>query len=466
MNLLKFFSVKSMIKKEQQLGELPSSKEFYITFLLLAWPSALEAVLVSLVGSVDTMMVGGLGETAITAVGITNQPKFILLAAIFSLNVGITAIVARRKGQGDRDGANDCLRHGILLSGALSLAMAIIGYIFAKDILVFAGASEDYLQDAIAYFQIILVSIVFQALNLTINAAQRGVGNTKVAMYTNIISNLVNITFNYLLINGIGFFPRLGVRGAAIATAIGAAIACFISLSTLFKKDGFLNIRAKNNWGFKKDTLQLIGNISGNAMIEQVFMRLGFLAYNIIVAKLGTTEYAVHLICMNLLNLSFSFGDGFGIAASSLVGQSLGEKRPDKSIIYGKIGQRVAFIISTILFIFYIAGRQHLVSLFSSDPLIINMGATILIIVAFITHLQTSQVVISGCLRGAGDTKFVAIVSLISIGIFRPFLTWLLCYPLGLGLTGAWISVLADQAIRLLFNFYRFSSGKWTTIII
>ena len=108
MNLLKYFSVKNMIKEEQKLGELSSSKEYYSLFLQLAWPSALEAVLVSLVGSVDTMMVGGLGEAAIAAVGITNQPKFILLSAIFSLNVGITAIVARRKGQGDKEGANNC----------------------------------------------------------------------------------------------------------------------------------------------------------------------------------------------------------------------------------------------------------------------------------------------------------------------------------------------------------------------
>lgn len=455
-----------MLKKEQQLGDIPPSKEVYTRFLQIAWPSALEAVLVSIVGSIDTIMVGGLGETAITAVGITNQPKFILLSAIFSLNVGITAIVARRKGQGDREGANNCLKQGILLSGIISLTMAILGYVFAERILVFAGASKDYLQDAVAYFEVILVSIVFQALNLTINAAQRGIGNTKIAMFTNIVSNLVNITFNFLLINGIGIFPRLGVRGAAIATAIGAFVACFISLSSLLRKNGFLSIRRKEKWRFKKSTLQLIGNISGNAMIEQVFMRIGFLAYNIIVAKLGTTDYAVHLICMNILNLSFSFGDGFGIAASSLVGQSLGEKRPDKAMVYGKTGQRVAFIISTILFLFYMFGRRFLISLFSSDPIIISTGATILIIVSFITHLQTSQVVISGCLRGAGDTKFVAIVSLISIGIFRPLLTWILCYPLGLGLTGAWLSILADQSIRLIFNFYRFSSGKWTTIII
>lgn len=466
MNLLKFFSVKGMIKEDQQLGELPSSKDVYSRFLQIAWPSALEAVLVSLVGSVDTMMVGGLGEAAIAAVGITNQPKFILLAAIFSLNVGVTAIVARRKGQGDQEGANNCLKQGILLSAMLSFIMVTLGFIFAEDILIFAGATEDYLHNAIAYFEVILVSILFQALNLTINAAQRGVGNTKIAMYTNIISNLVNITFNYLLINGIGIFPRLEVRGAAIATAMGAAVACFISFSTLLRKDGFLSIRSKHNWKLTKDTLQLIGNISGNAMIEQVFMRIGFFAYNIIVAKLGTTEYAVHLICMNLLNLSFSFGDGFGIAASSLVGQSLGEKRPDKAIVYGKTGQRVAFMVSSILFLFYIFGREFLVSLFSSDPNVIQTGATLLIIVSFITHLQTSQVVISGCLRGAGDTKFVAIVSLISIGLFRPILTWILCYPLGLGLTGAWTAIFIDQGIRLLFNFYRFSSGKWTAIII
>lgn len=460
------FSVTNMVKSNQIIGEVPTSKNVYRTFFDVAWPSALETLLVGLVGSIDTMMVGGLGEGAIAAVGITNQPKFILLAAIFSLNVGITAVVARRKGEGDQEGANKVLRAGMLLTSLISLIMAIIGFIYASSILKFAGAEDSYLADAISYFRVLMVSIFFTALNLTINAAQRGCGNTKIAMRTNIVSNIVNLIFNYLLINGIWIFPRLEVKGAAIATCLGTIAACGISIYTLLKKDGFLSLFYKAPWTLEKKTLRPIMKVSSSAFVEQVFMRIGFLAYAIIVARLGTTAYTTHLICMNILNLSFSFGDGFAIAASSLVGQSLGSKRPDMSIIYGKTGQRISFLVSTLLFIIFISGRNFLVSLFTTEANIIALGSGILIIIAFTTHAQTAQVIISGCLRGAGDTIFVAITSLVSVAVIRPLLTYLLCFPLGLGLYGAWYSLLIDQFLRLTLNYIRFSSGKWTKIAL
>lgn len=460
------FSVHKMVKPQQMLGEYPKSKEVYKTFLSVAWPSALEALLVGLVGSVDTMMVGGLGEGAIAAVGITNQPKFILLSAIFSLNVGVTAITARRKGEKNREGANKVLRSGILLSGLLSFLMALIGFIFASPILKFAGAESSYLPDAISYFRILMISLVFTALNLTINAAQRGCGNTKVAMTTNIAANLVNLVFNYLLINGIWIFPRLEVAGAAIATMLGAIAACIIAFYTLIRKEGFLSFYYKTSWKLSRKILTPIFKVSSSAFIEQVFMRIGFLAYAILVARLGTTAYATHLICMNILNLSFSFGDGFAIAASSLVGQSLGAKRADLSIIYGKTGQRISFLVSSLLFVFFITGREFLVSLFSKEAPVILLGSGILIIIAFTTHAQTAQVIISGCLRGAGDTVFVAITSMVSVAIIRPLLTWFLCFPMGLGLYGAWISLWIDQFLRLTLNYIRFSSGKWTKIAL
>lgn len=466
MHLTKFFSVNSMLKKEQIAGELPSSSEAYKNFIKIAWPSALESFLVGAIGSVDTIMVGKLGKGAITAVGITNQPKLILLAMIFSLNVGVTAITARRKGQQDRKGANRTLRAGIVICAVLSIMMSIAGFVFAKPILLLAGAEDSYMQDAITYFRIIMFSIPFQALNLTINAGHRGCGKTMISMTTNITSNLINITFDYLLINGITFFPRLEVAGAAIATDMGALAAFLISLSTLFRKNGYLTFFNKTGWSLKYDVLKPILNVGSSAFVEQVFLRIGFLAYAAIVARLGETIYATHIICMNILTLSFCFGDGLSVAASSLVGQNLGAKRPDLSIIYGKTGQRIAFMISTVIFFVFIFGRSLLVSLFTDNAEIIILGSNIMILAAMGTHMQTSQVVSSGCLRGAGDTAYVAIVSLISVAIVRPLITWLLCYPLGLGLYGAWISLLIDQCFRLVANYTRFSSGKWSSIVL
>lgn len=466
MQLVNLLSVNHMLKREQIIGDLPASRAAYLNFYKIAWPSALEALLVGLIGSVDTIMVGTLGKDAIAAVGITNQPKLVLLAMIFSLNTGITAVTARRKGQADQSEANRTVRVGIMLCAIISLLMAVFGYLFAKPILLFAGADTSYLPDAISYFRVIMIGIPFQALNLTINAAQRGCGKTKISMWTNIISNVINIIFNFLLINGIGIFPRLEVKGAAIATAMGAVVAFIISLTTLFRKDGFLTFHYKVGWGIHKSVVNPIMKVSSSAFIEQVFMRIGFLAYAAIVARLGTTEYATHLICMNILNLSFCFGDGLSIAASALVGQNLGAKRPDLSIIYGKTGQRLAFMISCVVFLIFIFGRTFLVSLFSSEPAILLLGANVMILAALGTHMQTSQVVLSGCLRGAGDTVFVAITSFISVAAIRPLLTWILCFPVGLGLYGAWIALLVDQCFRLITSYKRFSSGRWTGIAL
>lgn len=467
MRLLKrLLSVENMIKPSQKQGELDESKEYYKTFFRLAWPSALETVLVSLIGSLDTIMVGGLGHEAIAAIGITNQPKFILLAMIFSLNVGITAIVARRKGQKDKEGANSCVKQGIMISFIISAIMSALGFIFARPILEFAGAEADSIDMAVSYFQILMPSIVFLSLSLTINASQRGVGNTKIAMRTNLVANIVNVIFNFFLINGVWIFPRLEVKGAAIATLIGNIVGCMMSIRSLFFPNNFLFLDVKSRWRFDKTTLKAIVSISGSAMVEQVFMRIGFFSYAKIVADLGTVAFATHQICMNIINISFAFGDGLGIAASSLVGQKLGAKRIDEAIIFGKTGQRIAFFVSTGLFLLFLFGGKGLVWCFSREEEVLRLGAVIMIIIAFTTHVQTSAVVFSGCLRGSGDTKFVAFTSLISIGIIRPILTYILCFPCGWGLIGAWISLLVDQSMRFTLNGYRFNSAKWTKIEI
>lgn len=466
-NLLKrFFSIDYMLKKDEILGSLPTTREVYKNSFNMSWPCAFEAVLVSLVGSIDIMMVGGLGAEAIAAVGLTNQPKFVLLAMIFSLNVGVTAIVARRKGAEDFKGANSCLKQSIILSFIISLIMAISGYIFANEIMLFAGAGEDVINDSVAYYKILMVSIVFTSLSLTINAAQRGVGNTKISMRTNVVANIVNLIFNYFLINGVWIFPRLEVRGAAIATTLGSIVGFLMSVFSVYYNTRILDLRGKGNWKFDKATMKVFLSISGSSVVEQVFMRIGFFSFAIIVAALGTIAFATHQICMNVINLSFCFGDGLSAAAASLVGQNLGAKRPDKAKIYGKTGQRMAFIVSTVLFFVFILARKQIIMLFNSEEHIVSLGGMIMIIIAFTTHAQTSQTVYNGCLRGAGDTKFVALISFISIALIRPGLAWILCFPVNLGLKGAWIALFADQTMRYILGKKRFDSGKWTKIKI
>lgn len=460
-----YFSTKSMVKGNVT-DDIPPSKEAYTNFLKMAWPCVLEALLMFLVNLVDTLMVSSLGTNAIATVGITSQPKFLLFAVFFSLNVGVTAVVARRKGEENREAANMVLK-GILGVGLLAgIIMGAIGIYLAEPLLILAGSEEHYLGEAVIYFKIISVSILFQGINLIINAAHRGCGNTKITMITNLIANITNVFFNYVLINGKLGFPRLEVKGAAIATTIGCIVACIVAIFTLVNQNNYLNFFIAYKQKVTTHSLKSVFQVSSSALVEQIFLRIGFMLYGMLAAKLGTISYATHLICMTLLNLSFSFGDGFSIAASSLVGQMLGAKKVVLAKMYGKVGQRISFIVSTGLCVFFFVGRRFLIQLFSDDTAIITMGSNILVIMACTTHIQTSQLVSSGCLRGAGDSRYVALVALISVAVIRPLVTYLLCFALGLDIYGAWIALFIDQIIRLTFALKRLAGGKWSEVKI
>ena len=462
--LHRLFSCRYMVKEKDRVGALPTSKEAYKTTFRLAWPSMTESVLVCLTGAVDTMMVGTLSPQAISAVGITNQPKFILLALIFSLNVGITAVIARRKGEDNQEGANRCFKQTLIVASILAILLFLIGNAIAEPLLRFAGAKADIIADAVLYFRIIMVGIFFNSLGLAINAAQRGVGNTRISMTTNLTANIVNVIFNYFLINGVWIFPKWGVAGAAVATVLGNFVAFVMAVCSVIPKNRYISLFSKAKWSFDKLTMQSVTKVSSSACAEQVAMRVGFFLYAKIVADLGTIPFATHQVCMSIMSISFGFGDGFGVASATLVGQSLGAKRADMARMYASICQRMALIVSTVLFAAFIIWRREIVGLFSTDATIISQGSMIMIIMAFTTHAQTSQVIITGALRGAGDALHVALTSLLSIAIVRPILSWMLCYPVGWGLYGAWIGVMLDQFTRLGINWSHFKKGKWTKI--
>lgn len=458
------FGTKALLGGREPAGEIPPAGDLYRRFLKLAGPSVIEMVLVAFVGIVDTIMVSSLGDLAIDAVGITTQPKFVILCFIFALSTGTTAVVARRKGQEDRVGANLVLRNTFLVGLAIILILTVLGRRFAEPFLRFAGAHDSYIEDAVVYFRIICVSLIFQGLNILINAAQKGSGNTKISMTTNLIGNLVNILFNWLLINGIGPFPRLEVKGAAIATMLGGLAAFLISLFRLFIRKNYLNIFVEGGWKPSFTVLKPVFKVSGSALVEQLIMRIGFFTFNMIVAKLDPLSYATHIICMNMQTLSFCFGDGFQVAATALAGQSLGAKRKDLAYVYCSIGRRIVIIVSVILSIFFITMRYPLMRLYTDTPEVIRMGGVCLLILSLITYMQTAQVICTGCLRGAGDTRYVAVISLIAIGIIRPLGGYLLAYTAGLGLYGAWLGTLFDQTMRLVLSSARVRKGKWLEI--
>jgi putative MATE family efflux protein len=462
--LRRFFSTKSMLSDSQRLGEVPGTYEAYRTALNIALPSMSEALLVALVSLVDTIMVSSIGTEAIAAVALCTQPRFIIITPILALNVAITSIVARRKGEGNTTSAGHCLRQGILISLAVSLVASALAMVFRREILWFVGAQADTIEQATWYLQYILLGIPPFCVSATICAAQRGAGNTRVAMRVNVVANLVNIVFNYLLIGGNFGFPRLETKGAAIATSLGWTVGLFLALFSVSYRESFLTIRSKEGWRFEKETLQPIYQVASGAFVEQAFVRIGILTYSKLVAGLGTVMLAANTIGMNIISMSFSIGDGLGICAASLVGQNLGKKRPDLAEMYGKVCSRIAAVLCSIIFLFFVLRGRWIFSLFSTEPAIVQVSEAIMVIISITTMGQAIQLVYMGSLRGAGDTRYTAAVSMLCLMILRPGLAWVLAYPAKMGLIGAWLGFLADQYLRLLLTYLRFKGGRWMKI--
>lgn len=461
---MKIFDPVKILKTEPVAGEIPPAKRLLGDAVSVAWPSVVESFLVALVGFIDTAMVSTLGSYAIAAVGLTQQPKFIGLCLFMAMSTAISALVARRRGEENHDSAVRIVRMCIMVAVILTAVISVTFIIFADPFIRFAGSAEDTHEYAVEYFRIIMAGIGFTTVMLVINAAQRGAGNAKIAMRTNLVSNGVNVVFNYLLIGGNLGFPAWGTKGAAIATVIGSACGCAMSIASLFSHQSFVYIRGSKGFIASKFDIKSLLNVGASAFVEQIFLRIGFLLFAITVANLGTTQYAAHQIGMNMMSLSFSLGDGLAVASVALIGRSLGQKRRDLAKLYASMCQRMGLLCAFVMSMVFLFFGRTLFSIFSSELEILNLGEMIMRVLCTVIYFQITQVIMMGCLRGAGDTKFTAFSSLVSVAIIRPGVSWLLCYPVGLGLFGVWMGLFGDQFTRFCLGFFRIRQGNWLKI--
>ena len=419
-------------------------KQGYQIAFQMAWPAVMESFFIALASMVDSLMVSSIGAYAVAAVGLTTQPKFIGLCLFIAMNVSVSALVARRRGEKDRTGANQVLLIAIIFTIVMGIVISAAAVIFAEPIIRFCGANEDTQESAVLYFRIIMGGMIFNIISMAINASQRGAGNTKIAMRTNVTSNVVNMIGNYLLIQGHLGFPAMGIAGAALATVFGTIVACIMSICSLIPKDNFVSIPyiIKERVRITLEPAKNMAKIASSVFIEQVFMRTGFLLVSIMAARLGTSAYAAHQVAMNVM------------------------KRPDLAVMYGTICQRIGNMISIVLSILYLTLGNWYFHLYFVEEDIIAMGARIMQVMTVIVLLQISQVIYMGCLRGAGDVVFTTCASTLSITIVRPSCAYLFCYVLEIGVVGIWLGIVCDQIVRVCLTNWRFKSGKWTKIKI
>lgn len=438
-------------------------KHYWKKSLAIAWPALLEFFFISIADIIDTFMVSGMGPSAVAAIGLTTQPKFIALSIFFAINASVSALVARRQGEGDRKEANKTLITGVYIVLFFVVLVDLLMMPFLSPILKFAGSNPQTHNLSVAYFQIIMGGIVFSAVSMVINAAHRGCGNTQIAFVSNLVSSLVNMAFNYLLIYGNLGFPALGIRGAAIATVLGSLVATIMCTLSLTRKSSYINFKeiVKAKYAYSKEIAKSIQKLGFNIFVENISARIGFLVTAITAASLGTEIFAAHNVGMNLLSLTFSFGNGMQVAAIALSGNALGANDKEGAKIYGKVCQQIGFIISVVVSIILVLFGRNIFGLFFADKHIIDYGVIIARFLTLIVLLQISQTIYGGCLRAAGDVKYTLAVALISVTFIRSAVTLFTVHILGMGLAGIWTGILADQTSRFVTLRHRFYKGDW-----
>ena len=438
------------------------------TALGMAVPAMIESFFVAFAGLVDSLMVSSLGSDAVAAVGLITQPKFLGLSVFIALNVSVSALVARRYGENKRKEANSILLTTLMIVLLLSVVLGAAFVAFAPQIMQLCGSTPETHDAAVTYYRIIMGGMIFNCIQMGINSAQRGAGNTQITMRTNITSNTVNIILNYLLIGGNFGFPALGIAGAALATVLGTVVSCIMSIISIMKPDIFVSIPyiIKEKIRPSIDALKNIIKIGYSVFFEQMLMRIGFMATAIMTASQGNAAMAAHQVGMNIMGLTFAFGDGLQAAAVALIGRSLGENKPERAKEFGGACQAIGGIISVALAVIYFFGARGLMRMFFEEAEIVDIGVRIMMIIIFVVLFQIRQVIYMGCLRGAGDTAYTAAASTICVTVIRTAASYLCGYTFGLGIAGIWLGVLADQVGRFIFAAVRFKAGKWVKIKI
>ena len=438
----------------------------------LALPAVGEQVLNTFVGLADTFLIGNLsfaaattlgytGTDALNGVGLANQMVWLVTVLFAAVGVGATAIVARSRGAHDMQTANQALKQSLLLGLLLGFVAMALTYLLAPAAMQLLGAAPEIQPLGVSFLRIAALAFVPTALLFLGTAVLRGVGDTRTPLFVMLGVNVVNIAICLLLINGNAGFPALGVEGAAIGAAVARGGGGIVIVLLLLRgRSGLkLDLDLRPQWDMIK-RIARIGMPSGG---EQLVFQGALLVFVTFVTGLGKPAYAAHNVVINIESLSFLPGMGYAIAASTLVGQSLGSGKPEEAQADAYEAQWQGVIMMTVLGAVMVLFPRQLIGLFTHDPAVQAAGEMPMRLAGLFQPLLAINFIMSGALRGAGETRWPLYTKLISTwGIRLPLVMLLLHW--GFGLTGVWIGMTADFGVQAALAWWRFKQGRWKTL--
>jgi len=406
-----------------QLNELPAAERIETMppskpqqslqrrVLGLAAPVIGENLLQTLLGVVDTILVAGLGAVALAGVGSALQVILVLIAALTALSVGASVLVAQAYGAGDLTAASRYAQQSLLWSVIFSIPLAILGLLFSVPILGLFGLEADVTQVAAQYLHVTLGTVTAIMVLLIGGGVLRGAGDSRTPMLITALANVLNVSLTYTLIYGHFGLPALGAVGSAWGTFLSRLIGALILIWVLLKGRNGVRIGLGFSWRPQLHVAREVLRIGLPAALEELLVIMAFATLTPVVAGLGTVALAAHRVVINVLSLSFLPGIGFGLAATALVGQSIGARKPQEARAITSIALRWAVIWMGALGAIFLFFAPQIMSLYSDDPQMIAQGAAAIRVVALTQPLWAGSFVFAGALRGTGNTRLPLVIT-------------------------------------------------------
>lgn len=445
----------SLAGRRQDYTQLPLPR----AILFLAVPMVLELTMESTFGLVDIYFVGKLGPAAVATVGLTGAVVLLLFAVAMGLSIGATATVARRIGEGDEEAAGVAAVQAIIAGVAVSIPFGLFGWFWAPEILTWMGGTPDVVAGS-GFAAILLGSSITIFLLFLNNAIFRGAGDAAIAMRSLWLANICNIILDPCLIFGWGLFPEMGLEGAAVATAIGRGVGVAFQFWALMTPGRRIVLRTsllRFDWTIMRPLLR----ISRKAMAQFFIATASWLGVMRVVALLGDDILAGYTIGLRLVHFAILPSWGMSNAVSTLVGQNLGAKKPDRAEQAVWLTGRYNFFFLAAMAVFFGLLAAPLTAFFTDDAAVIAAGTMSLRISSLAYIFAAYTMVFSQAFNGAGDSATPMKINFFVLWLWQLPLAYVLSQTLGYGLPGAMAAIVISMAAWAVVGLVIFRRGGW-----
>ncbi|TMU56273.1 MATE family efflux transporter [Flagellimonas algicola] len=430
---------------------------------MLSIPMILEMLMESIFAIVDIAYVSQVSVNAVATIGLTESVITLVYALAIGLSMAATAVVARRIGEKDVQGARIAAVQAIGLGVLISIVLGIVGILWAEEILQLMGGEPDLIAEGSGYTRLLIGGNITIMLLFLINAIFRGAGDASIAMWTLVLSNGLNIILDPIFIFGMGPIPEYGVMGAAIATNIGRGSAVLFQLGILFFGWGKIKLAMKD----------LVVNIQ--VMINLIKVSLGGIAQFLIgtsswvflmriMSEFGSEVLAGYTIAIRVIMFTLMPAWGMSNAAATLVGQNLGAQKPDRAeVSVWKTGKYNAYFMGLVSLVYLIFAKS-IISLFNDTPSVVESGALCLQVIAIGYVFYAYGMVVTQAFNGAGDTKTPTKINFFSFWMFQLPIAYVTALVLDWGATGVFVAITAAEVLLAVMAVIWFKKGNWKKV--